>query len=182
MTGVQTCALPIFSLLSLCLVGFITWSLIKGCQGTGKTPNEDVENVGKDTIQNINNDDKTTSVDEQIDEHSQSVDIKNEIPEKGSIDITNKLNVDVPRTKDAQAGEDKSQGVGGLTLNKTKEDSHEEAVIETERQVIEVTIEQGQTAWRILKKYKMAKAELEKLNPGVDLSNVHPGDKIKVYK
>ena len=174
--------ITLFSLLSLCLVGFITWSLIKGCQGTGKTPNEDVENVGKDTIQNINNDDKTTSVDEQIDEHSQSVDIKNEIPEKGSIEITNKLNVDVPRTKDAQAGEDKSQGVGGLTLNKAKEDNPDESVVETERQVIEVTVEQGQTAYGIARKHNMHKPELEKLNPGVDLDKVHPGDRIKVYK
>jgi LysM repeat protein len=106
---------------------------------------------------------------------------KNEIPEKGSIDITNKLNINVPRTKDAQTSDDKSQAIG-LTLNKAKEDNPEEEVTEVERQVIEVTVEQGQTAYGIARKHNMHRPELEKLNPGIDLDKVHPGDKIKVYK
>lgn len=129
--GNRTLKLGLLCLAFLCLGGLISWSLFKGCSTKANNLTKDSISVVRDSSQNIHNDEETSAVEDDSSEQQQSVDVKSEIPEKGSIDITNKLNVNVPRTKDAQAGDDKSQAIG-LTLNKAKEDNQEEEVVEVE--------------------------------------------------
>jgi LysM repeat protein len=159
----------------------ISWPLFTRYSTKVDVIAKDSINVVRDSLQNTHDNEGSNAIEDDSNKEPQSVGKKNEIPEKGSIDITNKLNINVPRTKDAQNSDDKSQAIG-LTLNKAKEDNPEEEITEVERQVIEVTVEQGQTAYGIAMKHNMHRPELEKLNPGIDLDKVHPGDKIKVYK
>jgi serine/threonine protein phosphatase PrpC/LysM repeat protein len=177
----RTLKLSLLCIAFLCLGGMISWPLFTRYSTKVDVIAKDSINVVRDSLQNTHDNEGSNAIEDDSNKEPQSVGKKNEIPEKGSIDITNKLNINVPRTKDAQNSDDKSQAIG-LTLNKAKEDNPEEEVTEVERQVIEVTVEQGQTAYGIARKHNMHRPELEKLNPGIDLDKVHPGDKIKVYK
>lgn len=173
--------LCLLCLVFLCLGGLISWSLFNKCHTKADVPAKDSISVTKDSLQNIQNDEKPNAIEEESNKKPQSVNEKDETPERESKDITNKLNINVPRTKDALNNDDKSKSAG-LTLNDAKEDNPEEKITKVDRQVIEVTVEEGQTAYGIARKHNMNKTDLEDLNPGISLDKVHPGDKIKVYK